>query len=63
FAPRHDNPNRHKLKRRALNRPTPPYEGLQNAFDFIRVDGGGLVNNEMYIIRLAPGDYSSKLGI
>lgn len=46
-----------------FSRPTPPYDGLQNAFDFIRVDGGGLVNNEMYIIRLAPGDYSSKLGI
>ncbi len=42
---------------------TPAYDGLQNAFDFIRVDGGGLVNNEMYIIRLAPGDFSSKLGI
>ena len=46
-----------------FSRLTPAYDGLQNAFDFIRVDGGGLVNNEMYIIRLAPGDFSSKLGI
>lgn len=46
-----------------FSRFTPIYNGVQNAFDFIRVPGGGWVNNEMFMINFAPGEFTTKLGI
>lgn len=46
-----------------FSRFTPIYNGVQNAFDFIRVPDGGWVNNEMFMINFAPGEFTTKLGI
>lgn len=43
---------------------TPSYEGIQNAFNFKKAASeGGLINNEMFIINFAPGEFISKYGI
>lgn len=46
-----------------FSRPTPAYDGIQNAFDFIGVDNGGWVNNEMFMIHFAPANVTLKNGI
>lgn len=47
-----------------FSRNTPPYDGLQNAFEFIRAGGnGGLVNDEMFMINFAPTGQMYKFGI
>lgn len=42
---------------------TPSYDGLQNAFNFVRVPDGGWINTEMFMINYAPGEYISKFGL
>ncbi len=42
---------------------TPPYDGLQNAFNFVRVPGGGWINDEMFILHYTPSNVVFKQGI
>lgn len=43
---------------------SPAYDGIQNAYEFIRVgDGGGLVNDEMFMINFAPDGSIHKFGV
>lgn len=43
---------------------SPAYDGIQNAFEFIRVgEGGGLVNDEMFMINFAPDGTIHKFGV
>lgn len=46
-----------------FSRFTPSYNGIQNAFDFVRVPSGGWVNNEMFMINFAPSGIITKYGI
>lgn len=46
-----------------FSRFTPVYNGIQNAYDFVRVPSGGWVNNEMFMINFAPSGIISKFGI
>ena len=39
------------------------YYGIQNSFGFIEEKGGGLVNDEMFIINFAPGNAMFKFGL
>lgn len=46
-----------------FNQSTPVYDGVQNAFDFIRVPGGGWINNELFILNYNPAGTVYKIGI
>lgn len=46
-----------------FDRPTPQYTGIQNTFDFSKVDGGGYLNDEMYMINFAPSGATLKTGL
>lgn len=46
-----------------FNRFTPPYDGLQNAFQLKRSGDGGFVNEELYIINYTPSGVTYKFGI
>lgn len=46
-----------------FDRVTPPYDGIQNAFEFIRQPGGGWINDEMFMINFGPADTTFKFGI
>lgn len=45
-----------------FNRTTPPYDGIQNAFEFVR-QGGGWINDEMFMINFGPANTTFKFGI
>lgn len=42
---------------------TPAYDGLQNGYNFVRVPDGGWINNELFMINFAPGEFIMKHGI
>lgn len=46
-----------------FSRYTPSYDGIQNAFNFMSVPGGGWLNNEMFIINYTPAKTVFKQGI
>lgn len=46
-----------------FNQSAPVYDGVQNAFDFIRVPGGGWINNELFILNYTPAGTVYKIGI
>jgi LysM repeat protein len=46
-----------------FSRPSAPYDGIQNAFRFERVPGGGLINDEMFMINFGPSASTFKFGI
>lgn len=46
-----------------FNQYTPVYDGVQNAFNFIRIPGGGRINNELFILRYTPSKTITKQGI
>lgn len=46
-----------------FNRFTPPYDGMQNAFQLKRYGNGGFVNDELYIINYTPAGVTYKFGI
>lgn len=46
-----------------FSRATPAYDGIQNAFEFIRQPGGGWINDEMFMINFGPSNTTFKFGI
>ena len=46
-----------------FNQYTPVYDGVQNAFNFIRIPGGGRINNELFILHYTPSKTITKQGI
>lgn len=46
-----------------FSRYTPSYDGIQNAFNFMSVPGGGWLNNEMFIINYTPAKTVFKQGL
>lgn len=46
-----------------FSQPSAPYDGIQNAFRFKREPGGGLINDEMFMINFGPSATTFKFGI
>ena len=46
-----------------FTRNTAPYDGIQNAFNFVGVDGGGLINDELFMLNYTPSKTIFKQGL